>query len=76
MPFYHQFFYLIERLGEGFHNKFLAGKMRKVDPNEIISLECFAFVRWYGDMEVPLESTDEAEHLVGWGCKVILMYHQ
>ena len=28
------------------------------------------------DEEVSLDSTDEAERLVGWGCKVILMNFQ
>ena len=48
-------------------------KLRKVDPNESGILDRFAFVRWYVDEEVSLEYVEEAEILVGWGCKVSLM---
>ena len=41
--------------------------MWKVDPNESVSLDRFAFLRWYVDKEVSLDSTEEAERLVGWG---------
>ena len=47
--------------------------MWKVDPNEIVGLECFPFVRYYVDNGVSLGSAKEAEHLVGWGCKVSMM---
>ena len=41
---------LIETLGEGLHGEDLVGQLRKVDPNEIISLEPFSFVSWYVDL--------------------------
>ena len=47
--------------------------MHKVDPNESGSWDHFSFVMWYVDEEVSLDSTDKAERLVGWGCKVSLM---
>ena len=47
--------------------------MRKVDPNESGSLDRLDFVRWYVDEEVSMNSTEDAEHLVGWGCKVSMM---
>ena len=47
--------------------------MRKVDPNKSGSLGRFAFVRWYMEEEISLDSTEEAEHLVGWGCKANLL---
>ena len=64
---------LIETLGEGFHSEELAGHLWKLDLNESGTLDRFAFVRWYVVEEVYLESTEKAEHLVGWSCKVILM---
>ena len=57
---------LIETLVEGFHSEELAGHLRKLDPNESGSLDRFAFVRWYVDEEVSLDSAKEAELLVGW----------
>ena len=39
-------FDLIETLGEGFISMDLAGHLWKVDPNEIVSFDCFDFVRW------------------------------
>ena len=68
-----KFFDLIETLGEDFYSEDLSGHMRKVDPNESGSLECLTVVRWYVLKEVSMESAEEAESLVGWGCKVILM---
>ena len=65
---------LIETLGEGFHSEDLAGNLRKVDPNEIGSLERFVFVRWYVENEVSMDSSEEAESLVGWACNVSLIY--
>ena len=53
--------------------KELVGKLCKVDPNESDSLDRFAFVRWYVDREISLDSAEEAERFVGWGCKFILM---
>ena len=47
--------------------------MQKVDPNECGSLDRFAFLRWYVDDEVSLDSAYKAERLVGWGCMVILI---
>ena len=49
-------------LGEGFNSEEIVGH-----------LEFFAFVRWYVDEEVSLDSSQEAERLVGLGCKVRLM---
>ena len=54
-------------LGEIFHSEELAVHLLKIDPNESGSLDRFAFVRWYVDEEVSLESAEEAERLVGWG---------
>ena len=51
-----KFFDWIETLGEGFHNEDLAGHMKKVDPNESVSLDCFDFAMWYVDREVSLDS--------------------
>ena len=66
-------FDFVEALGEGFHSGELEVHLRKVDPNERVSLDHFAFVRWYMDEEVSLDYSEEAERLVGWSCKVILM---
>ena len=63
----------IEILGEGFHNGELASQLQKLDPDESGSLESFAFVRWYMDEDVSLESVEEAEHLVAWGYNISLM---
>ena len=52
---------------------FLCVSLNKVYPHESGSLDRFAFVRWYVDKEVSLDSTEEAERLVGWYCKVRLM---
>ena len=68
-----KFVEFIETLGEVFHSEDLAGRLHKVDPNESVSLDYFSFVRWYVEKEVSLDSTEEAECLVGWSCKVILM---
>ena len=62
----------IETLVEVFHVQELAGHKRKVDPNESVILDRFYFVKWYVDKEVSLDSTEETERLVGWGCKVSL----
>ena len=35
---------MIETIGEGFHSEELAGCLRKVDPNESVSLDPFTFV--------------------------------
>ena len=47
------------------------GHLQKVDQKQF-SLDHFAFVRWYVEDEVSMDSVDEEEHLVGWGCKVSL----
>ena len=47
--------------------------MRKVDPHESGSWDRFAFVRWYMDKEISLDSAEETELLVGWGCNFILL---
>ena len=49
------------------------GHMRKVDPNESGSLDRFAFVRWYVDDKVSLDSAKEVENFVHWVCKVSLV---
>ena len=67
---------LFETLGESFHNDDLAGQLRKVYPNESGSLYRFAFVVWYVNKDVSLDSVEEAERLVGLGFKVSLMYLQ
>ena len=64
---------LIETLEEGFNSAELAGHLRKLDPNENVSLDRFFFVGWYVDEEVSLYSAEEAGWLVGWICKVIQM---
>ena len=51
----------------------MAGRLRKVDPNENGSLDRLEFVRWYVDEGVSLDSSEEAEQLMVWGCKVVLM---
>ena len=51
----------------------MAVHLQKVDPSESVSLNRFAFVRWYVDDEVSFEYAKEEERLVGWACKVILM---
>ena len=59
---------LIQIIGVGFHGEDLAGRLRKVDPNESGSLDHFSFVMCYvelfegpdgnkSDEEVSLEST-------------------
>ena len=50
----------------GVHSEELTGYLRKVDPNESGSLDCFAFVRYYVDKKVSMYSTEELERLVGW----------
>ena len=47
--------------------------MRKLIPNESDIFDRFAFVRWYVDKEVSMDSVEEVESLVCWGCKVILV---
>ena len=64
---------MIKTLGDGGHSEDLEGHLQKVDPNESGSLERFAFVRWYVDKEVSLDSAEEAERLVGWYWKVSLL---
>ena len=58
---------------DDFHSEELACHLQKLDPNESDSLDCSTFVRWYVDKGVSLDPPEEAERLVGWGCKVILM---
>ena len=47
--------------------------MRKVDPNDSGGFDRFDFVRYYIEEEVSLYSEDDADRLVGWGCKVSLV---
>ena len=47
--------------------------MRKVYPNQSGGLGRFSFVGWYVDEEVYLDSSDEADSLVGWGCNISLL---
>ena len=49
------------------------GHLRKVDSNESGSLDHFAFVRWYMDKEVSMDSAYEGGCFVGWACKASLM---
>ena len=51
----------------------MVGHLWKLEPNESSILDRFDFVRWYMDEEIYMESSEEAERLVGWGCKVSLM---
>ena len=67
---------LLETLGDIFHSEELAGHLQKVYPNESSSLDYFAFLSQYVDKEVYLESSEEAEFLVGWGYNVIMMHLQ
>ena len=60
-------------IGEGFHSEELAGHLWKVELNEIGILDIFSFVRWYVDNEIALDSVEDKERLVGWGCKVSLI---
>ena len=64
---------LIETIGGGGRSDELEGHLQKVYPNESSSLDRFAFVRWYVDKEVSLDSVEEVERFVGWGYKVILI---
>ena len=66
-------FDLVETFGEGFNSEDIEGHLRKSDTNESGSLNHFYFVRWYAYEEVSLESSEEAYHLLGLGCKDILM---
>ena len=52
------------------------GHLQRVHPHESGSLDRCSFVGRYVDKEVSLDSTDEAERLVGWDYKVGLMYLQ
>ena len=64
---------LIETLGGGFHSEDMADRMQREDPNESVSLDRFAFVRWYMDEEVSVDSAEEAELFLGWYCKFIML---
>ena len=46
------------------------GNLQKLYPNESGILDRFSFVSLY---VVSMDSIEEADHLVGWGCKVSLM---
>ena len=58
---------LIEIPGGGGCSEDLTGRLRKLYKNESGSLGRFAYVRWYVEEDVSLESTEESERLVGWG---------
>ena len=64
---------LIKTLGEVFHGDELAGNLQKVYPNESGSLDPFDFLRLYADIEVSLDSVEEAEIFVSWVCKITLL---
>ena len=64
---------MIETLWEVFHSEELACNLQKLNPYESGIMERFAFVSWYVDEEVSMESAGDAEWLVGWGRKVSLM---
>ena len=49
------------------------GHLHKVYQKESSSCDCFAFVGCYVDEEVSMEYVEDAERLVSWVCKVILM---
>ena len=67
---------MVETLVGGIQSEELVVHLRKVDPNESDSLEHFSFLRWYVDEEVSLDSAEEANCLVSWGCKFSLMDRQ
>ena len=46
---------------------------RKYTQMKVVGWNIFAFVRCYVDAVVSLDSAEEAERLVAWGCEVILM---
>ena len=56
---------LIEIIEDSFYCEELAVHMWILYPNESGSLYCFAFVRWYVDKEIYIDSAEEAERLVG-----------
>ena len=70
------FVQFIETHWEGFHSEELTDHLQKLYPNESGGLDRSAFVRWYVDKDVSLDSTGEVERVVHWGCKVSLMYLQ
>ena len=51
---------LIETLWEGFQREELTGNLQKLYPNKSGSLDRFAFVRWYVDEKISLDSAEEA----------------
>ena len=55
-----KFVELIETIGECFHSEELVGHLKKLDPNESVSLDRFPFLMWYVDDEVSLRSAEEA----------------
>ena len=57
---YSKFVDLIETIGGGFNSDELEVHLPKIDPNESVSLDRFAFVRCYVDEEVSLDSIEEA----------------
>ena len=69
-------FDFIETLEEGVLSEDLADRLRKVGLNKSGSLDRFAFVRWYVDEEVSLDSAEKTENLVGWDCNFSLLYLQ
>ena len=42
-------------------------------PKQKFQFGQFVFVRWYVEKEVSLDSTEEEDILVGWGCKGSIM---
>ena len=50
---------------DAFHSEDMADFLQKVDPNESVSLDRFAFMRWYVENEASLDSSEESESLVG-----------
>ena len=51
---------MIETLWEVFHSKELACNVQKLNPYESGIMDRFAFVSWYMDEEVSMESAGEA----------------
>ena len=49
------------------------GHLQKVDPDKSGSFDRFAFLWWYVDKEISLDSSDKAKRFVGWVLKVNLM---
>ena len=57
----------------GVHSEDMEVHLRKVDPNKIVSLDRFVFVRWYVDKKFYMDYKEEVERLMSWYCKFSIM---